>query len=52
MIFMIVKFLGKNIRHDFQEPLKIFTDAKMKMRDIFNNLEECIVEMATFYAGS
>ena len=51
IVFIIILLLGKNTRHDSQEPLKRFTDAKMQMRDIYNNLEECVHDLAKFYEG-
>ncbi|KAE9552069.1 hypothetical protein FO519_004726 [Halicephalobus sp. NKZ332] len=39
----------KNTRHDSQEPLKRFTDAKMQMRDVYKSLEECVHDLSKFY---
>uniref|UniRef100_A0A7E4ZWM2 Dynamin-type G domain-containing protein n=1 Tax=Panagrellus redivivus TaxID=6233 RepID=A0A7E4ZWM2_PANRE len=36
-------------RHDSQDPLKRFTDAKLQMRDIYKDLEECVVDLSKFY---
>jgi GTPase Era involved in 16S rRNA processing len=35
----------------YEEPLKRFTDAKNQMKDIYNDLEGCVQNLAQFYDG-